>query len=657
MDYPAEISTFTVTGKLMYGNPDTADAGIAPDLEPVRGAGILFEPEMSPPIYDAPAAATVIYQRAVSASTDVDGNITGLLDATPDVMLPYYPGQTWRVTIEVPDFPIQVFSITGSPGGTVNIASVVPVPPDPGTDIIAWEAVVSEVTDARDEAVAAAGAILLTSVTFPAYNFGVRANTGTDQKAALHAAFAAAEAFGGGGSVSLPAGDIAIDGSFSLAGYSSGLVGVGGNSKSLSVETGTTIRAINQTGPVLDFTGYLWPNAQRGKAVFADFNVQGDGTAGTAKKGIYLGHASGGSSVYMRNVTVFYTGGTGLHVKNIYLSEFHGVTVCDPVNAATSDIPWVLLEGANGNRYYGLGLRSLNFNDAVADVGPSGALRLVPGTSFQHHLSAFYGTWFENLHATTNAAFVVTQSNKMTFSDSQFFDCFKVVGTTGTAHFRLEPPTSQDYGGNMIRGVIPGMGTNTNEIDAGVDLRQSANHIMGVKGYRSNNVLLASGVSYTFVMLGGAEVPANAAGIVDSSGNNTNTLIDMPQGTWVLGERSGGGSFKVAGAFQGDKMVTASSVTTTWGASTLFGHNMFRAVLGGNPTLTITTNSSQVGRRITVIVVQDATGSRTVTWPANVKFAGSVAPTLTTTANKTDTFTFVYDGTNWIETARALNVG
>ncbi|MET0888166.1 MAG: hypothetical protein ABWX92_17145, partial [Mycetocola sp.] len=156
MDYPPEIPMFTVTGKLMYGNPDTADAGIAPNLEPVRGASITFAPELDPPIFKAAVANAWIYQRPVPASTDYDGNITGLQDATPDVQLPYQAGQTWRVTVEVPEFPTREFSITGSPGGTVNIASVVPVPSDPGTDIIAWEAVVADVTDARDEALAAA---------------------------------------------------------------------------------------------------------------------------------------------------------------------------------------------------------------------------------------------------------------------------------------------------------------------------------------------------------------------------------------------------------------------------------------------------------------------------------------------------------------------
>lgn len=36
-------------------------------------------------------------------------------------------------------------------------------------------------------------------------------------------------------------------------------------------------------------------------------------------------------------------------------------------------------------------------------------------------------------------------------------------------------------------------------------------------------------------------------------------------------------------------------------------------------------------------LIQDGTGSRTVTWFTTIKWAGGSAPTLTTTANKIDT--------------------
>lgn len=534
-------------------------------------------------------------------------------------------------------------------------------------DRTTWVPGVTEFTSARANNIelglvnarnAIAGLQSIRARTVSAYEYGVRAD-GTNRRTELLAALTAAESAGGGGCVELPSGTVRISGNLPLSGYSSGMVGSGSSATSgLSAQLGTLLEFVSQTGPAIDFTGFVYPHGQRGKVTFSDFAVKGDGAAG--KKGILLDTGEGGSSgINLRDIIVYNTGGVGLHVKDHYLSEFSGVVVCNPVNSASSDIPWVLLEGANGNRYIGLGLRSLNFNDAVADVPPSGALRVIAGSLFQHHLSVFVAPWFENMHVGQDSAMVVTQSNKVTFSDPQFFDCYRVVGTTGTTHFRVEAPGSQNYGGNIFRGLIPGKGGGaTNEIEAGIDLRQSSNHIHGVKGSGGNNVVLASGVGYTSAFLGGAENPGNNVGIADSSGVNTNTLIDMPQGTWIIGERSGAGFLRIAGAYQGDKVLDRGSITANTTFTTLLGQNIFTATLGANISITaITANSSQVGRRIVVSLTQDGTGSRTVTWPSNVKFAGATAPTLTTTAGRTDSFTFVYNGTNFMETSRSMNIG
>jgi len=74
--------------------------------------------------------------------------------------------------------------------------------------------------------------------------------------------------------------------------------------------------------------------------------------------------------------------------------------------------------------------------------------------------------------------------------------------------------------------------------------------------------------------------------------------------------------------------------------------------LTGNVTFTVT-NGSFIGDRLILVLTQDATGSRTVTWPSNVKLANS-SLTLSTAANAVDTVSLVWDGNNWRETGRAL---
>jgi len=67
--------------------------------------------------------------------------------------------------------------------------------------------------------------------------------------------------------------------------------------------------------------------------------------------------------------------------------------------------------------------------------------------------------------------------------------------------------------------------------------------------------------------------------------------------------------------------------------------------LTGNCTYTFPTATS--GKSFLLIQRQDATGSRTVTWAASVRWPSSTAPTITSTASKADIFAFTADGINW----------
>ena len=73
--------------------------------------------------------------------------------------------------------------------------------------------------------------------------------------------------------------------------------------------------------------------------------------------------------------------------------------------------------------------------------------------------------------------------------------------------------------------------------------------------------------------------------------------------------------------------------------------NEQKITLTDNVTLTFTAPSSGYGK-FTLIIDQDSTGGRTVTFPSSVKWAGGgTAPTITSDANARDIVTFLYDGT------------
>ena len=86
----------------------------------------------------------------------------------------------------------------------------------------------------------------------------------------------------------------------------------------------------------------------------------------------------------------------------------------------------------------------------------------------------------------------------------------------------------------------------------------------------------------------------------------------------------------------------------TWDAST---QDVAKVTLGGNRTLGSASNGT-TGQFISLLIIQDGTGSRTLTWNAAYEFASDTAPTLTTTADLGDVFVFRYNGSKWLEVGR-----
>jgi hypothetical protein len=104
--------------------------------------------------------------------------------------------------------------------------------------------------------------------------------------------------------------------------------------------------------------------------------------------------------------------------------------------------------------------------------------------------------------------------------------------------------------------------------------------------------------------------------------------------------------------FDGDKITITGGVKTniesaTDGSTVTFNlddANTHTVTLGGNRELAI--SNEDAGQKFIINLVQDGTGSRTVTWFSTIKWAGGSAPTLTTTAGKADSFGFLCTGSD-----------
>ena len=114
------------------------------------------------------------------------------------------------------------------------------------------------------------------------------------------------------------------------------------------------------------------------------------------------------------------------------------------------------------------------------------------------------------------------------------------------------------------------------------------------------------------------------------------------------------GLTKITGAVLNVEDTLTDQATIAWD---VIASPVAKVTLGANRTLAAPSGSTPAaGQFIALTVIQDGTGSRTLTWNATYEFTEDTAPTLTTTANKGDLFIFKYNGSKWLEVGRNLNL-
>jgi len=95
---------------------------------------------------------------------------------------------------------------------------------------------------------------------------------------------------------------------------------------------------------------------------------------------------------------------------------------------------------------------------------------------------------------------------------------------------------------------------------------------------------------------------------------------------------------------------TVNAVGNTGTAATidLNAGTFATATLTGNCVFTFS-NPVSGASSFTLLLINDATAGRTITWPPAVRWPGGTIPTRTTTANRADVYTFftVNSGTVW----------
>jgi hypothetical protein len=151
-----------------------------------------------------------------------------------------------------------------------------------------------------------------------------------------------------------------------------------------------------------------------------------------------------------------------------------------------------------------------------------------------------------------------------------------------------------------------------------------------------------SNLTYTGTVTGGTGIVNLGSGQVykDASGNVG------------VGTASPAAKLAVVGTGYSPTITITDGATLNW--DTALGQ-VAQVTLGGNRTFAAPTNLVN-GGFYSLLIIQDGTGSRTISWNAVFDFAGGTAPTLSTTAGAKDLITWRSDGTNMLEVGRSLGV-
>ena len=299
----------------------------------------------------------------------------------------------------------------------------------------------------------------------------------------------------------------------------------------------------------------------------------------------------------------------------------------------------------NGQAAYTMQVGSANVVPESANhmiVSLNGVIQK-PGSSFTVSSSTI--TFASNLATGDSIDFIILLGNVLDLgvpSDSTV--------TSGKLSGNLVTPGTLDVNGQELILDADADTSITADTDDQIDIK-----VAGADDFRitANTFTALSGSGVVIpeggLTLGSTAVSSTAAEI---NYNDIATLGTSAASKTITADANG--LTKITGAVLNVEDTLTDASTITWD---VIASPVAKVTLGANRTLAAPSGSTPAaGQFIALTVIQDGTGSRTLTWNATYEFTEDTAPTLTTTANKGDLFIFKYNGSKWLEVGRNLNL-
>ena len=191
-----------------------------------------------------------------------------------------------------------------------------------------------------------------------------------------------------------------------------------------------------------------------------------------------------------------------------------------------------------------------------------------------------------------------------------------------------------------------------------------------VGDYSATNfgLLTTSSASSTYMPLAGGTFSGNvtlgtASSLIfegsTADANETTISITDPTADRTITVPDASGTIGLLGLAQTFTAAQRGSITTLTDGATITpdfaASNHFTVTLGGNRTLANPTNLT-AGQSGVIFVLQDGTGSRTLSYGSSWDFAGGNAPTLSTAASSVDLLAYVVRTTTSIHTTSILSL-